>query len=247
MIQTQTDIINEVLVEMNVSTTAGFYTDAILKAWYAKAHTWACGQHKWPFTEGKVNTTFSTTSADTAGNIIVPYPEGWKSDSVRILTIGEKRLQKLNYADLLRFKEDNTNNTARIFSDYGRQLYINSTADVSGTLTVYGQYTPVVDTTDDTANSIFAEQEGNEAIIEKMMSYMSQRERAPVGLQKGHIVSASMLHEQNAKAILDLLWHNIQNEQYGYQLKDRDMYTRFDVLRGGFPEDIFNRDQFGFS
>lgn len=244
MIQTQTDVITEFFVEMNESSTAGFYTDAITKQWYAKASAWAASKNKWPFTEGKQSTTYVTTITDEYGNVVLPYPEGWRHDSIRILTIGGKRLQKLGYADLLRFKEDNAGTTERVYSDYGGNLYINSLADVSGTMTSYGQYNPNIDTTDDTATTIFgSNQDGNTALVEMMMAYAFQRERTPTS--SGTDPSTlSEIHEAKANLLLDTLWKSFADEQYGYQTKDRDMFARFDVMRGGYPNDLFNRDQF---
>lgn len=244
--RTQSDIINEVLVRNNRSTTDAFITDAISKNWYKQAHVWASSYKKWPFTEGKASTTFSTSVQDENGNAIVPYFEGWKADSIRILTIGGKRLKKLEFSSFLRYLENysssssNRLNNRRIFSDYSRQIYVNSGADVSGTMTAYGQYMPIVDITDDTAISIFSDydEEGNEAIIEKMSSYLKFKEAD---------LPASAAHDQLASKKLDELWIRIGDEQYGYQTQDQSMFDQFDVVRGrGFfnnnrnsPEDQF--------
>ena len=176
--RTKTDIITEVLVRNNRTTTDAFITDTSLNNWYKNAHNWAAALHKWPFTEGKNSTTYTTSITDDMGNVTVPYPEGFKADSIRILTIGGKRLEKRNFASFLRFIEDNPNDTSRIFSDYARQIYVNVRADVSGTLSAFGQYMPIVDVTDETGVSIFSDydEEGNEAIVEKMTSYLKRRE-----------------------------------------------------------------------
>src|SRR3990167_4083415 len=58
--KTRDDIFTEVLVRNNRTTTDGFITDTNLKAWYRDAHVWASAYHKWPFSEGRVSTTFTT-------------------------------------------------------------------------------------------------------------------------------------------------------------------------------------------
>lgn len=227
--RTRDDIFTEVLARNNRTTTDGFITDAFLKGWYREANVWANAYKKWPFTEGKASTTYTTSITDELGNVVVPYFEGWKADSVRYLTIGGKRMKKLEFNSFLRFLEDNSlnyaNNNARIYSDYARQLYVNVGADVSGTLTAYGQYMPIVDVTDETGITLFSDydQEGNEAIVEKMSSYLKRRE---------HLLDEAELHDKRAAAKLEEVYARIGDEQYGYQTKDQSMFDHFDVVRG---------------
>jgi hypothetical protein len=205
--------------------------------WAENAHKWATSVHKWPFTEGRFSTTYTTSTTDENGLTYLSYPEGWKADSIRILTIGGKRLDKLNFSDFLRYLEDNTGSEERIYSDYGRQIYINVAADVSGTLTAYGQYTPTLDATDLTAITIFSnyDEEGNEALVEKMTSYLKRRE---------HLPQEAELHDKKAYEKLEEVWNRIKDEQFAYQTKDREMFERFDVLQGDLTDDLFQRDQF---
>lgn len=240
MLNTVGEIITEVLVRNNRTTTDGFITDTIIQKWAKDAHTWATSLHKWPFTEGKNSTTYTTSVTDDMGNTVISYPEGWKADSIRILTIGGKRLQKMDFASFLRFIERNTTSTERIYSDFGRQIYVNTNADVSGTLTAYGQYTPAffTDLTDTSVVTLFSnfDEEGNEAIVEKMSSYLKRRE---------HLTEEAELHDQRATAKLEEVWKRIQDEQYAYQTKDQPMFEYFDVLNGDGGSDYpLTRNQF---
>ncbi len=124
---------------------------------------------------------------------------------------------------------------SRIFSDLGRVYYINPRIDVSGTVAVWGQYTPTSLTGEPTDTTVFSgEEEGNEAIVEMMMSYARKREKK---------LNESLTHTKEAQRILDELWVKIQAEQYGYQLPPDDgMFKRFDVLKGDFEEG--NENQF---
>lgn len=226
------EIQGEVLVRNNRTTTDSFITDTILQDWLRDAHQWASSFHKWPFTEGKATTTFAASSDGMA------YFEGWKTDSIRLLQIGGKRVDKKNFYEYQRFIEDNSSATDRIYSDFARVVYVNPLIDLSGTLTAWGQYAPIIDPTDLTATTIFSgyEEDGNEAIVEKMSSYLKRREHQP---------DEAELHDQRAAGKLEELWKRIQDEQYGYQTTDGDgMFKRMDVLNGGFRDDIFNRDQF---
>lgn len=233
MLRTLGDILTQVLVRGNVTTTSatnGLYTDTILNGWMNDGHRWAAAQRKWPFTEGRVSTTF--VSEET------PYPEGWKSDSIRILTIGDKNFQKVNFQDYQIFKEERSGANDRIFSDFAGILYVNPSADASGTLIVYGQYTPAaLDTTDLTALTVFSdrEEEGNEAIVEEILSYAYQREKK---------LDDAQYHHKRAMEIIDGVWKRYGDEQFGYHTKDRGMFKRIDVLDGASQDERLKRDRF---
>lgn len=237
MLNTAGDIITEVLVRNSRKTTDTFITDALMRSWLQDAHLWACAAHKWPFTEGRVSTTYTTSVTDDLGNTIVPYPEGWKADSIRILMIGGKRLDKLDFSSFLRFIENNavisSNNTARVYSDYARQIYVNTGADVSGTLTVFGQYTPAIDPTDLTATTVFSgyDEEGNEAIVDIMSAYLAIKEDG-LQLLRGKPVGRAFAFLQSADQHLEKIWGRIGDEQYNYQTKDQSMFNYINVIRG---------------
>lgn len=222
------EIKTQILVELGASTTHAYYTDTILDNWIDKAHKFAAGYHKWTFTEGRVSTTYASTEENS-------YPEGWRSDSIRIMQIGGKRLEKIAYNDYLIFREDNSTATDKVFSDYGLLYYVNPNAEVSGTTIMYGQYTPAtIDTTDPTALTVFSNRadEANYAIIEEVLSYAKAREQKQQEAQLKH---------QRAMEMLDTVWDKIQGEQFGYETKNRSMFKRIDVLNGTFREDNLNR------
>lgn len=228
------DIFTEFLVRNNRTTTDSFITDAMLQDWTRMSHTWAASYHKWPFTEGRIQTTYAGGGGPDGDEW---FFEGYKSDSLRLLQVGGKLLTKLNFADYQIFREESPSATDRVFSDFGRTVFINPRADVSGTLTAYLQYAPTIDPTDLTANTIFSgfDEEGNESIVEKMMSYFKRRE---------HLVQEAELHDQRAAVKLEEIWKRTLDEQYAYQTHpDRGgMFKRFNVLDGR-PGDEIKRDQ----
>src|SRR3990167_11352151 len=109
MIKTIGEIQAEVLVRANEATSAAFITDAILNDWTETAHDFAVGYKKWQLTEGRVSTIFATTTINDMGDVVIPYPEGWKPDSVRLLQIGGKRLEKITLEDYQIFREEQSN------------------------------------------------------------------------------------------------------------------------------------------
>ena len=254
-LRTQGDIITDFLVKMNQSTTVGFYTDLILTTWASNAHSWAAARYKWPMTEGRYSTTSASLGTSEDGYTTLQYPDGFRSDSVRLLTIGGKHYFKKNFYKFQSFLEDNTGDSSKIFSDFNRTILINPGAsDLSGTVVAWGQINPAplasdAGIQDPSATTIFtdAENDGNEAIVHKMMSYALMREKSPTSIVRGKMVSGAAFNESIAEGILASIWQRIQDEGFGYQdTLNEGMYKRFDVLRGGFKEDIFRRDQFGF-
>lgn len=226
------DIKDEVLVRGQISTTVGFHTDTSVNDHLDHAHVWASSYKKWPFTEGRVSTTYASTEEWSF--------EGYKADSFRILQIGGKRLTKLNFEDYQIFREEEPSADDRVFSDFGRLVFINPSSGLSGTLTAWGQYQPAAwDTTDLTATTVFSnfDDEGNEAIVNEALSYVKTREQ--------NLNEANAYHEK-AKQILDGVWNRVQAEQYAYQTHpDRGgMFKRFDVLRGNEVEELRLEDQF---
>ena len=235
MIRTTADIIGEVLVRNNRTTTDSFITDAMLQDWLRQGNTYAATKYKWPLSEARDQTLAwsGTEEIDYAS-----FGIDFKADSIRILMIDGKRLEKTSFEEYLKLREENPSSTDRIFTDFSRVVYINPNADLSGTIAAFGQYTPQIDPTDATATTIFStfDEEGNEAIVEKMTSYLKRRE---------HLPDEAELHDQRADAKLLGLWEKVQAEQFNYKPAPglEGMWKRFDVLEGGFTGDI-SRDQF---
>lgn len=237
------DLITETLVRNATNTADGFITDAMLQDWCRQSLMMAASYKKWPMTEGKVSTTFSTSVQDELGNTLINYPEGWKADSVRIVYIGGKSLKKMNFESFLRYLENYSqnfaNNNRRIYSDYGRQIYVNSGIDLSGTMVIYGQYSPTIDPTDLTATTFFSgyDEEGNEAILYFMSAFLNRRKKN---------FKLAQENESKAREILDGVWARIGDEQYKYQTGPESMFERIDVLtgRGNYPGTDRRENQF---
>lgn len=229
------DIKTDVIRKLGISTTSAFYTDDILNDWILQGTRWATSFKKWPFTEGRQSTTYASSSEEWSF-------EGIKADSIRIAQIGGKRLDKLNFEDYQIFREEDTSGSDRVFSDFGRLVYINPNVDLSGTLTVYAQFAPAdIDVTDTTATTVFSngDEEGNEAIVEKVLEFALIRDDNENG---------AAIHNQKASTILETLYQKTQSEQFKYQTHRTrgGMFKRIDVLEGGLEDNLIKRDQFLF-
>ncbi len=231
MLNTTGDIITEVLVRGNYTTTQGYITDTMLNDWLNQSHRWAAAWQKWPFTERRDNSTSFSTEENT-------YPSNFRSDGIRYMQIGGKRVQKVDFESYQIYKEEQPSGTDRIFTDHGRTYFINPNIDLSGTITLWGQYQPdAFDTTDLTEETVFSNSEevGNDAMVNKMLSYAAIREGK---LQEGQY------YADRAQLLLAETWDKILTEQFKYHSKDRGMWERFDVVEGDYTSDLIKRDQF---
>lgn len=232
MLNTIGDLKDEFLVRTQGNTSVAFVTDTFINDWINQAHRFAASYHKWPFTEGRTSTTYSATEEWNF--------EGYKADSFRLMQIGGKRLQKLNFEDYQIFRQEEPDSDERVYSDFGRLVFINPKVDASGTLTAWGQYLPAaLDVTDTGALTLFSgsEEEGNEAMIQLMISYAKTREKKTTDAE---------YHYKKAIEILEGIWKRHLDEQAMYQTHpDRGgIFKRFDVLKGNTADELFKRNQF---
>jgi hypothetical protein len=211
-------------------------TDAMLQDWLRMANNYCTTYKKWPFSEVR-DQSYAWTGAEEVD--YSAFTVDYKADSIRMVLIGGKRVEKMNFEDYLIMREERPSANDRVFSDFGRVLRINPYADVSGTIAAFGQYTPKLDPTDLTVVTAFSpyDEEGNEAIVEKMTGYLKRRE---------HLPDEAELHDQRADQKLNQVWEKIQAEQYKYKTgpDSEGMFKFFDVVEGGYRDDLFKRDQF---
>ena len=153
MLNTTADIINEILVRNNRTTTDSFITDDMLEDWLREANTYCAAKYKWPLSEVRDQSTSWNGSEEIDYS---SFGVDFKADAVRILQIGGKRLRKTQFEEYQTQREEFPSSSDRMFSDFARVIFVNPNADVSGTITAWGQYTPTIDPTDDTATTIFS-------------------------------------------------------------------------------------------
>jgi len=242
---TRDDIFTQFLVQNNRTTTDGFITDTILKIWYANACDWSYSYKKWPFTEGRIQTTFATGGGINSDEW---YFEGYKANSFRFIQVGGKRLEKRNFTDYQILLEEEPGKKDRIWAEYNRIIFINPYADVSGTLVAYNQYNPYVDVTDETAQTLFSgfDEEGNDAIVSYMSSQLFLRENETPTIVRGKPISPAIVAMENATELLNQVWARILDERFTAQtdLDRGGMFKRIDVLRGRGQDELLKPNQF---
>lgn len=232
------EIKTEFLVRQNAATTVTFITDSMAQNWLDQAHRYAASYKKWPFTEGRVSTSYSSLATDEDGFLYGQYPEGWKLRTIRLLQIGGKTYDKRDFIGFRKFLDTFASATDKIWTDYGLRYYINANAQGSGTVAVFGQYVPTLDLTDLSATTIFSsiDEDGNLAIVELMQSYVMTKEKKE---------DEAKIHLEKAQLLLEGIWKNFSDEGFNYKTSDSDgMFKRVDVVRGALRDDLFKRDQF---
>ncbi len=221
------DIMTEFLVRNSITTTDGYITDSTLQGWLKDAAIYCSSYKKWPFTEGRVSTTYASTEEWSF--------EGYKVDSFRMMLIGGKRLTKLNFEDYMTFREEEPQANDRVYSDFGRVVFINPNVGITGSLVAYGQYMPVLDVTDFTAQPVFSDwdDEGNEAIVVKMTEYFKN---------KLHLTQEAQYFSSKTDETLEKVYRRVLDEKYKEQTHPSSggMFKGFDVLQGQQHDGINN-------
>ena len=210
------------------------FSETELVRWLNIAKNEAVARHPWPFTEGREEI------ASVAGQETYNYPTNMKSDSLRYLTVNDKRYEKLTFEDYLTYKEDYPSGTDRVYSDRNRTIYINVLAtDFTNSIVCYGQVevTGAIDST--TSSTVFttAEPEGDEAIVK--LAYAKA-----LGSDKIKDPSRAIKERAEAFQILDDIWGRIKEKAHTYRTKNRSLFKRVDVLEGRYEDELYKRNQF---
>lgn len=230
------DLRTTILVRSGKDTTSAWLSESIINDMIDDANTWVSGYRKWAFSEGRASTTFASLVTDEDGLLRGELPENWKTDSIRMMTIGGKIVDKKEYTTFRKFLEQNSPTNKRYFTDLARSYYVNAGIDISGTVTVYGQYTPARiadgDANDLTEIPVTSLDETTEALIQEVLSYIASRD------QNDNLASSK--HEKAEKILINL-WNRIQEEQSNYQSASVEgMWKRIDILQGAAVDDLNN-------
>ncbi len=226
------ELCSKLNIDWSDITLNDLFSETELVRWLQLSYDESAARHPWPFTEGRLEITSSAEKYD--------YPISVKSDSIRYLTVNNKRYDKLLFEDYLKYKEDYSSGSAKFFSDRNRVIYVNNLADgFGGSVVLYAQVnvTGSVDSTITTTVFTAAEPEGDEAIVQLAYS-------KALGSEK--LKNPAKARKERAEAFesLDGIWKRIKERQHTYQTKDTPMFKQMNVLKGGYSDEIRNRNQF---
>ena len=216
-------------LDINYSDIAnnGLFTDSDLGLFINTAIQDAWDYKPWPFTQkAKTATTISTPYYD--------YPQDLMLGSAYLVKVGGKEYKKIQYEDYVKWFEDNSSATDKIWSEWESFIFINQNAyTVGDTLDIYGKktapqmsgssdllpFTPIADS---------YEYSGNGAIV--TLAYA-----AALASEKKNNPQKASLELKTGFLTLDNLWKPFAAERSTLQSKNRPMFDTPDFFRGRTP------------
>ena len=209
----------EVRDRLTILSTSTLITTTMIKRWLNMAKDWAMNYKPWPFLQ-----KLSTDLIDATGKY--PYPTGIRTKSVYLITVNGKRYVKIAYEDYLKYLEDYSTGTDKVWAEFDRDIYINGNAcSVGETINIYG-YEKVTDLSADADVTPFdaAEPSGDEAIIRRAVA---------IGMRKiGGLDNQAIVEEREAKELLETIWQRIMEVAPREVRKARQRFKKINILKG---------------
>lgn len=208
--------------DLSVETTDVFYTETIIDTFVNRAIKAIANLYPWQETQRAIK-------RDTAAGVdYYSYPNNIRTDSVYILTVDGEEYKKVTFRDFIRYQENNSGGTEKIYSDYRKKLFIYPTPSTDGTgnINAWGHEVPD-ELSADTDTHIF--------------SYQSVLEEAIQMYAKGlALIKGRGSHYERGKALMgDALtmaqneWKAQQRRQGEYKNVETVMWDYQDLLREG--------------
>ena len=133
--RTRLDIKNKLKPKLYAVGTSTYFTDTRIEDQINDSYLTVASARQWP----SIKRGFVTNTV--ANEDYVDYPNNCQSESIfKISVDGDSAYEKWDFEDYLKQVEDYPNSTDKIFSEYGRQLFIfpTPTTTGSGNLILWG-------------------------------------------------------------------------------------------------------------
>lgn len=126
--RTRLEILTKLQPKLFAVGTSTYFTVTRINSQISDSYLTVANARQWPdIKKGFVTSTVS-------GQDYYDYPSNCQSESVFKISIdGESDYDKLDFEDFMKIAEDTPNSTQKIFSEYGRQLFIFPTPTTNGT------------------------------------------------------------------------------------------------------------------
>lgn len=169
---TREDLENELRSQLEVSSNSTKFPSARITKLIQNAYTWITGAFNW-----KELATAMTTNT-IANHDYYDQPSNCKSGSIFMLEIDGIPYDRKNYEDFIAFRRNNPTSTKKIFSHYGKQLFVSPTPTSNGSDNMsvwFIQEAAQLDNASD--ETVFSQHrsELNEAIISKALSVATKK------------------------------------------------------------------------
>lgn len=220
----KTDVCSRLGISYADIATNSQFSATEIQLWVNQAMHWALNYKKWPFLESS-----GTDLIDATGTY--PYPTKMKHGSAFLVTVAGKRYVKIEYEHYLKYLEEYSTGTDKVWSEYDRNIYINGNAcTVGNAVIIYGQIA-VADLAlaTDADLTPFADSEfaGDEAIVLRATA---------IGLKIKKQYSEARLMEAQAEGILNNIWSRIMEAAPRKQSKGTKLFKRINILKGTIGE-----------
>lgn len=195
----------------------GLFTDADLTSWIQLGVIDAWDYRPWPFTQKtKTGTTINTDYYD--------HPSDLMNGSIYLLKVGGKEYKKVLMEDYLKYLEDYSTSSERVWAENETYIYINKNAyTVGDTFDMYGKKVAptLVNPTDLMPFSPISdnnENMGNHAVVLMAQSWALESEK------KQNPEGAAAVRKE-ALGILKSLWKPYAESRAAMQSKGRPMFN----------------------
>ena len=192
-------------------------SDADLTAWIQAGVHKAWDFKPWDFTEGDKKTT--SISAE-----YYDYPQDFQSGSINLLLVGGEEFRKLSYKAYRLALEKDPSSTEKIWAERKRFYFINQNAYTAGAeIVLFGKLkAPTLTNANDllpfSPDSDNEEYSGNGAIVRLAYS-------EALGSRKYNNPSQAKQEQQDAYAILELLWKPFEDSRSDEQTENVPMFN----------------------
>jgi hypothetical protein len=192
------------------------FTDTDLGEWIKLAVIKAWDYKPWDFTEGSKEGITTNTYLD--------YPQDIQSGSIYLLRVNGEEYKKVLFQDYLKYLEDYSTATARIWSEQKRFIFINTNAYTAGEpFDLFGKLMPPVlsganDLLPFSPDTDNYEHSGNEAIV--LLGYAEA-----LASEKFKNPAQSEIERGKAYQLLDLIWKPFEEAHSLLQSKNRPFFN----------------------
>ena len=203
--------------DLSISTGDSFYSDAYIQRVANRAVKWFCALHPWQQTQ------YAYYRDSVAAQEYYNYPEKFRTDSIWKLRFNGETYDRTDFSEYLKYQEDQTPSTDKIWSDHRRQFFINPAPTTVAQIEVWGHLIPDDMSADADTHPFAGEQDPEEAILRYAIGLALKKGR-------GTLYDKGVAEINAAKSIADAVWETQKKEQSKYQTKDIQMFEFMETL-----------------
>lgn len=228
------DLQQAILDDLSVTTSDQFYSTALIKRVINRAMKYVANKHNWEQTQ---KSKTDTITASQVGEYI-NYPENFKQDSTFRLSIAGDGYKKLTFPSYQKFKEDNPNDTTKVFSDWRNRIFVNPSFAEGDEVTIWGHEIPADMSSGTDTHPFTTDTNLEEAMIKVALSILYKKGR-------GSMFQRGQAELSEAEQIIEQVWRRQRVRQSSYLAEEAQMFNTPDLMRIQGGQNSNNIDQIG--